>query len=48
MQMDDGLKGTLFIRPKANRPHPFNQISANPDTIKKLQKAANDALLFNT
>ncbi|KAH7320477.1 laccase [Rhizoctonia solani] len=47
MQMDDGLKGTIFIRPKSTRLNPFNQISNNSDTIKQLEKAANDALMFN-
>jgi hypothetical protein len=47
MQVDDGLKGTIFIRPKPGRPNPFNQISKNPDTIKILEKAANNALMFN-
>ncbi|ELU36320.1 multicopper oxidase domain-containing protein [Rhizoctonia solani AG-1 IA] len=48
MQMDDGLKGTIFIRPRPTRANPFKQISTNPDTIKRLEKAANNALMFNT
>ncbi|KAG9082264.1 hypothetical protein FS749_006988, partial [Ceratobasidium sp. UAMH 11750] len=47
MQMDDGLKGTIFIRAKEGRPNPFSLISRNPDTIKLLEKAANNALMFN-
>ncbi|KAB5589622.1 Multicopper oxidase [Ceratobasidium theobromae] len=47
MQKDDGLKGTLFIRPKPTRETPFSQISANPDTLRVLERAANNALLFN-
>lgn len=47
MQMDDGLKGTIFIRAKDSRPHPFGQISANPDTVALLKRAANNALMFN-
>lgn len=48
MQMDDGLKGTIFIRAKDSRPHPFEQISKNLGTVQLLKKAANNALLFNT
>jgi hypothetical protein len=47
MQMDDGLKGTIFIRPKPTRENPFKQISTNPDTLRRLEKAANNALMFN-
>ncbi|KAG8704109.1 hypothetical protein FRC08_002443 [Ceratobasidium sp. 394] len=47
MQMDDGLKGTIFIRAKKGRPNPFSLISRNPDTIELLEKAANNALMFN-
>ncbi|KAG9122061.1 hypothetical protein FRC07_001717 [Ceratobasidium sp. 392] len=47
MQMDDGLKGTLFIRPKKDRPNPFSLISRNPKTLARLEKAANNALMFN-
>ncbi|KAF8596637.1 laccase [Ceratobasidium sp. AG-I] len=47
MQMDDGLKGTIFIRAKDSRPHPFKQISNNTDTVNLLKKAANNALMFN-
>ena len=47
MQMDDGLKGTIFIRAKDSRPHPFKQISNNTDTVNLLKKAANKALMFN-
>ncbi|ELU36838.1 L-ascorbate oxidase, putative [Rhizoctonia solani AG-1 IA] len=34
MQLDDGLKGTLYIRPNPNKPKPFNQISNSTSTLK--------------
>ncbi|CAE6369082.1 unnamed protein product, partial [Rhizoctonia solani] len=47
MQLDDGLKGTLYIRPNPNKPKPFNQISNSSSTLKKLREAENNAFLLN-
>ncbi|CAE6480086.1 unnamed protein product [Rhizoctonia solani] len=47
MQLDDGLKGTIYIRPNPNKAKPFYQISNDPTVIEKLKQAENDALLLN-
>ncbi|KAF8674894.1 multicopper oxidase family [Rhizoctonia solani] len=47
MQLDDGLKGTLYIRPNPNKPKPFNQISNSTSTLKKLRDAEMNAFLLN-
>ncbi|KAJ1308206.1 hypothetical protein OPQ81_003921 [Rhizoctonia solani] len=47
MQLDDGLKGTIYIRPNPNKPKPFNQISTDAAVIEKLKQAENNALMLN-
>ncbi|CUA78325.1 laccase TilA, putative [Rhizoctonia solani] len=47
MQLDDGLKGSIYIRPNANKPKPFDQISTDAAVIKKLKQAENNALMLN-
>ncbi|CCO34100.1 hypothetical protein BN14_08192 [Rhizoctonia solani AG-1 IB] len=47
MQLDDGLKGTIFIRPNPNKPKPFSQISTDTAVLEKLKQAENNALLLN-
>ncbi|KAF8681336.1 multicopper oxidase family [Rhizoctonia solani] len=47
MQLDDGLKGTIYIRPRPNKPRPFSQISTNAAVLEKLKQAENNALLLN-
>ncbi|KAG9083142.1 hypothetical protein FRC06_004683 [Ceratobasidium sp. 370] len=47
MQLDDGLKGTIFIRPNANKPKPFNQISNDTAVLTKLKNAELNANLLN-
>ncbi|CAE6408440.1 unnamed protein product [Rhizoctonia solani] len=47
MQLDDGLKGSIYIRLNANKPKPFDQISTNAAVIKKLKQAENNALMLN-
>ncbi|KAG8744969.1 hypothetical protein FRC12_014685 [Ceratobasidium sp. 428] len=47
MQLDDGLKGTIFIRPKATTPRPFNQISNDTAVLNKLRAAELNAHLLN-
>ncbi|KEP48696.1 multicopper oxidase, partial [Rhizoctonia solani 123E] len=47
MQLDDGLKGTIYIRPNPNKPKPFHQISTDDAEIKKLQYVEKNALTLN-
>ena len=47
MQLDDGLKGSIYIRPNPNKPKPFDQISTDATVIAKLKQAENNALLLN-
>ncbi|KAF8680927.1 multicopper oxidase family [Rhizoctonia solani] len=47
MQLDDGLKGTIYIRPNPNKPKPFSQISTDAAVIEKLKQAENNALTLN-
>ncbi|CAE6433168.1 unnamed protein product [Rhizoctonia solani] len=47
MQLDDGLKGTIYIRPNPNKPKPFNQISNNTEVLKKLRKAEINPFMLN-
>ncbi|KAF8749298.1 multicopper oxidase family [Rhizoctonia solani] len=47
MQLDDGLKGTIYIRPNPNKQKPFSQISTDTAVIEKLKQAENNALTLN-
>ncbi|CAE6443622.1 unnamed protein product [Rhizoctonia solani] len=47
MQLDDGLKGTIYIRPNPNKPKPFSQISTDAAVIEKLKQSENNALMLN-
>ncbi|KAG9098066.1 hypothetical protein FRC06_006844 [Ceratobasidium sp. 370] len=47
MQLDDGLKGTIYIRPDPNKPKPFNQISNDTTTLTQLKNAELNANLLN-
>ncbi|KEP48723.1 multicopper oxidase [Rhizoctonia solani 123E] len=47
MQLDDGLKGTIYIRPKPNKPKPFNQISNKTEVLKKLRDAEKNPFTLN-
>ncbi|EUC55030.1 multicopper oxidase [Rhizoctonia solani AG-3 Rhs1AP] len=47
MQLDDGLKGTIYIRPKPSRANPFSQISNNTAVLKQLKKAEINPLMLN-
>ncbi|CUA73133.1 Laccase-7 [Rhizoctonia solani] len=47
MQLDDGIKGSIYIRPNANKPKPFDQISTDAAVIKKLKQVENNALMLN-
>ncbi|KAJ1302187.1 hypothetical protein OPQ81_001014 [Rhizoctonia solani] len=47
MQLDDGLKGTIYIRPNPNKPKPFNQISNNTAVLKKLRNAEANPFMLN-
>jgi hypothetical protein len=47
MQLDDGLKGTIYIRPNPNKQKPFSQISTDAAVIEKLKQAENNALMLN-
>ncbi|CAE6471189.1 unnamed protein product [Rhizoctonia solani] len=47
MQLDDGLKGTIYIRPNPNKPKPFNQISNSTAVLKKLRAAEEDPFMLN-
>ncbi|CUA73120.1 Laccase-1 [Rhizoctonia solani] len=47
MQLDDGLKGSIYIRPNASKPKPFDQISTDAAVIKKLKQAEDNALMLN-
>ncbi|CAE6503013.1 unnamed protein product [Rhizoctonia solani] len=47
MQLDDGLKGTIYIRPNPNKAKPFDQISTDAAVIEKLKQAENNPLMLN-
>ncbi|CAE6503315.1 unnamed protein product [Rhizoctonia solani] len=47
MQLDDGLKGTIYIRPNPKKAKPFDQISTDKAVIEKLKQAENNALMLN-
>ncbi|KAG8746638.1 hypothetical protein FRC10_004241 [Ceratobasidium sp. 414] len=47
MQLDDGLKGTIYIRPSASRQKPFNQISNDTSVLTVLKNAELAANLLN-
>ncbi|KAL5637281.1 hypothetical protein ACGC1H_001054 [Rhizoctonia solani] len=47
MQLDDGLKGSIFIRPNPNKPKPFSQVSTDAAVIEKLKQAENNPLMLN-
>ncbi|CAE6439036.1 unnamed protein product [Rhizoctonia solani] len=47
MQLDDGLKGTIYIRPNPNKQKPFDQISTDAAVLEKLKQAENNALTLN-
>ncbi|KAG9088810.1 hypothetical protein FRC07_012470, partial [Ceratobasidium sp. 392] len=46
-QLDDGLKGTIYIRPKASRPKPFSQITSDTTVLNQLIKAEANPLPLN-
>ncbi|QRW02683.1 Multicopper oxidase [Ceratobasidium sp. AG-Ba] len=46
-QLDDGLKGTIYIRPKLTRPRPFTQITNDTTALKQLLLAENRPLPLN-
>ena len=47
MQLDDGLKGTLYIRPSSSRANPFNQISTDTTVLEQLKAAEINPLMLN-
>ena len=47
MQLDDGLEGTIYIRPNPSKPKPFSQISSNPAVLKQLVAAESNPLMLN-
>ena len=47
MQLDDGLKGTIYIRPNPSKPKPFNQISNDTTILKQLVAAESNPLMLN-
>ncbi|KAG8750576.1 hypothetical protein FRC12_012825 [Ceratobasidium sp. 428] len=47
MQLDDGLKGTIFINPNPNTPKPFSQISTDTAVLEKLKAAELSGNLLN-
>ncbi|KAL5637263.1 hypothetical protein ACGC1H_001040 [Rhizoctonia solani] len=47
MQLDDGLKGSIYIRPNPNKPKPFSQVSTDAAVIEKLKQAENNPLMLN-
>ncbi|CAE6431489.1 unnamed protein product, partial [Rhizoctonia solani] len=47
MQLDDGLKGTIYIRPNPKKSKPFSQISTDAAVLEKLKQAENNALTLN-
>ncbi|KAF8600502.1 hypothetical protein BDV93DRAFT_608649 [Ceratobasidium sp. AG-I] len=46
-QLDDGLKGTIYIRPSSTRLKPFNQITNDTTALAQLQKAELNPLPLN-
>ncbi|CAE7108788.1 unnamed protein product, partial [Rhizoctonia solani] len=47
MQLDDGLKGTIYIRPGSSRSKPFSQISNDTTVLKQLETAEVNPLMLN-
>ncbi|ELU36441.1 laccase-1 [Rhizoctonia solani AG-1 IA] len=47
MQLDDGLKGTIYIRPDPKKPKPFNQISNDTTVLNQLKNAEINPLMLN-
>ncbi|KAF8605705.1 laccase [Ceratobasidium sp. AG-I] len=47
MQLDDGLKGTIYIRPNPSKPKPFSQISNDTTVLKQLAAAESSPLMLN-
>ncbi|KEP48467.1 multicopper oxidase [Rhizoctonia solani 123E] len=47
MQIDDGLKGTIYIRPDSSNPKPFNQISNDTTVLQQLEAAEINPLILN-
>ncbi|KAG9122926.1 hypothetical protein FRC07_000496 [Ceratobasidium sp. 392] len=47
MQLDDGLKGTIYIRPDPNKSKPFNQISNDTTVLTQLKNAEVNGNLLN-
>ncbi|KAG8684933.1 hypothetical protein FRC11_011417 [Ceratobasidium sp. 423] len=47
MQLDDGLKGTIYIRPNPKKPKPFSQISNSTAVLKQLRKAEEKPFMLN-
>ncbi|CAE7229908.1 unnamed protein product [Rhizoctonia solani] len=47
MQLDDGLKASIYIRPNPNKPKPFDQISTDATVVEKLKQAETNALMLN-
>lgn len=47
MQLDDGLKGTIYIRPNPSKPKPFNQISNDSAVLTQLKAAELNPLMLN-
>ncbi|KAG8742441.1 hypothetical protein FRC10_001408 [Ceratobasidium sp. 414] len=46
-QLDDGLKGTIYIRPKASRARPFTQITNDTTALAQLLRAERNPLPLN-
>ncbi|CAE6491312.1 unnamed protein product [Rhizoctonia solani] len=47
MQLDDGLKGTICVRPSSSRTKPFNQISNDTTVLTQLKAAEINPLMYN-
>ncbi|CUA69885.1 hypothetical protein RSOLAG22IIIB_04141 [Rhizoctonia solani] len=47
MQLDDGLKGTIYVRPSSSRTKPFNQISNDTTVLTQLKAAEINPLMLN-
>jgi hypothetical protein len=47
MQLDDGLKGTIYIRPDPSKPKPFYQISNDTTALAQLKNAELNPLMLN-
>ncbi|QRV77409.1 Multicopper oxidase [Ceratobasidium sp. AG-Ba] len=46
-QLDDGLKGTIYIRPNPNKPKPFGQITNDTAALNTLKTLENNGHLLN-